>query len=659
MSDEPLVFNGINAETGDYIIPPLTPRQIANLARGLPPDANQKELKWRQQRASQGHYGLKDGLDPKLLDQSGWGIIFAADADPAIEEALSELIDFRCEQASKNKEHYFKIYRGPDGYRSGESKPAFLSRHGAGPGPANPEKVPYYLLIAGDPQSIPYSFQIQLDVQYAVGRIHFENLDEYAQYAHSVVEAEKRGLALKRAAAFFGVANPDDPATNLSAKQLVSPLAEYLAGDQPDWAVQAVLGDQAMKSRLGQILGGDETPALLFTASHGLSFPHNPQDPRQQLAYNGSLLCGDWPGPKQWKGKLLPDHYFSADDLDPDGNLLGLIAFHFACYGAGTPHLDEFSKTDFKDREPIAPHAFVSRLPQKMLAHPKGGALAVIGHVERAWSYSFNWGKAGEQRAVFEASLKRLLDGHPVGSAFERFNERYAELASDLSLILENQSFGQAIDEYELAGMWTANNDARNYVVLGDPAVRLMVESGGAPDPAGREVIEIQAVHVQPASPAEKPAGGNETISQPPVGQGSQADFETQAGIVDYGLLDSLRQAGQGAGASIQNFLDRLGTFLSNALDDAAALEVATYASDRMEDVRYQDGQFTGARLRALTRVKIDGDTLVCVPEEDGEVDLDLWKIHLEMLQQAQASRAELLRTVVSAASSLGSLLKP
>ena len=74
---------------------------------------------------------------------------------------------------------------------------------------------------------------------------------------------------------------------------------------------------------------------------------------------------------------------------------------------------------------------------------------------------------------------------------------------------------------------------------------------------------------------------------------------------------------------------------LGDALEDATSLEVATYVSEDIANVEYKEGRFSGAKLRALTHVKIDGDTAVVVPETDGEVDTDLWKIHLEMLQQA------------------------
>ena len=482
MNAEPITFNGINASTGEYLLPPLTHGDVAALAQGEVLDpARLAELRFRYEQATQAHFGVRAGVDPMKLEEAGWGVIFAHDADPAIREALSPLLEHRRRQATATDERYYKEYAGADGHRPGESKNAFLARHGAGPGPVDPAKVPYYLLIVGDPEAISYAFQYQLDVAYAVGRIHFAGADpgdtyaKYAAYARSVVEAETKGRTRPRRAAFVGVRNAADRATQMSADHLVRPLAERMAQEHPAWTVQTVLGEEATKARLAGMLGGDETPALLFTGSHGAGFEAG--DPRQ-IPHQGGLVCQDWPGPRAWQKPLPEAFYVSGDDLGADADVHGLIAFHFACYGAGTPRLDAFAHTNSgaSQRAEIARRAFVAGLPQALLSHPRGGALAVIGHVERAWSYSFVWRGAGEQTVTFESAFTQLLAGCPVGMAFECFNERHAELSVALAVEMEEIKFGKTPDERELAGIWTANNDARGYAIIGDPAVRLMVD---------------------------------------------------------------------------------------------------------------------------------------------------------------------------------------
>jgi hypothetical protein len=479
--EERLWFNGIDGRTGGYLLPPLAPGQVAELAFRARGDlASRRELRaWVEQGGGAVQRGPTEGCDPLDLAQSGWGVVFPASiagsaAEAELHEALSPLLEHRRAQAARHQERCYRELLGADGYRTGEGKLDFLLRHGAGPGPADPQRLPYYLLLVGEPEETPFSFQYQLDVAYAVGRIAFDTPAEYRRYAESVVAAERGEGARDRRISFFAPANPDDPATALSRERLALPLAAALRSACPGWAVDALSAADATRDRLEGLLASGDRPALLFTACHGLGFPAG--DP-QQREHQGALLCQDWPGPNG--SGLERRHYFAAEDLSPTADLRGLVAFCFACFGAGTPAEDDFQEAGSGGRRPLAPRPFVSRLAQRLLAHPRGGALALVGHVERAWTFSFAWTERGQQIAAFESCLRRLLAGQPVGWAMEPLNQRYAELATDLAAEVEALGFGKKLDERRLADLWTASRDARNYTIIGDPAVRLAVAAGG------------------------------------------------------------------------------------------------------------------------------------------------------------------------------------
>ena len=468
-----LLGNGVDAVSGGYLSQDVTAADIVNAALRREPDPALPDINLRRAE-SEAHLGIRHRLDANDLADAGWGVIFACNADPAIREVLSPLLELRREQANRKKSLY-KEFIGRQGYLPGLEKNQFIVDNNAAPGRVDPCKIPYYLLLVGGPDAIPYEFQYLLDVAYAVGRICFDSLEEYAAYARSVVAAEKGLLRRNRQATFFGVCNPDDGATALSTQDLVIPLASRLEKTcGPSWNITRILAEDALKSRLMALVGGEEKPALLFTASHGIGFPSGHL---RQPCHQGALLCGDWPGPVEHVGPIPQDYYFSRDDVPANADLAGLVSFHFACYGAGTPQYDGFSQSPARM---LAPSPMLAPLAKRLLGHghKQGGALAFIGHVDRAWGYSFLWpGTTDAQTQVFEDALSNLFDGCTVGFAMEAFNEKFAEMATTLIEDFRKIRAGRKRDDLQLAANWTVYSDARNYVIIGDPAVRLAVAS--------------------------------------------------------------------------------------------------------------------------------------------------------------------------------------
>lgn len=465
--------NGIDATSGKYRIPDISPGEIAALARGSWVDEeHSREASHFSARLRAGTRELVDGRSAARLEEAGWGVVFAEDCDPAVRDALAELLDHRQDQANLNEPLYREFW-GKQGYRRGQTKAHFLVAQGAGPGAVDPRVVPYYLLLVGGPEEIPFRFQYQLDMRYAVGRISFETLDEYRRYAETVVaaETEPQHPLGDCQVALFGPHNPGDSGTELTSRILVEKLGSRLSAQENDnWKIRTFPGAEATKARLKSLLGGTDTPDVVLTATHGLWFP---KDHPNQRRRQGALLCQEWPGPS-WQGPVEPEWYLSADDIGEDADVAGLITFHFACYSGGTPHLDNFDFRPPRQRGVLTSHPFTGALPQSLLAHPRGGALAVVSHVDQAWLHSICWQRR-EWLGTFQQMLGRLLKGDPIGWAMEPFNQRYAELASDLRDHLEQEELGLVAerDDLSLADLWTATNDTRGFVVLGDPAVRL------------------------------------------------------------------------------------------------------------------------------------------------------------------------------------------
>jgi len=387
MSTQNIVLNGINALTGHSLVPPMPLSDAARRAGGeVIPAARAIWLKKLAEWIINRPFALPAEVDdPNDLGQVGWAVVFARGTPAPVREVLKPLLDRRACQAKD----LFKELE----YEPGESREAWLGRYGVHGADVVPEKVPFFLLLVGDPAEMPFEFQCLPDNDYAVGRLTFDKPEDYGRYAKAVVEYETAAaVPTAREVVYWGTRHDLDMATEMSALGLITPL--------------------------------------------------------------------NAPGPKPGDPTLAAKFRFGSRCL--------------VAQDATKANLDAYLKDLAGGPLEVAAAPFVSALGQRLLA---GGALAVAGHVERAWGYSLADAKAGPQIQPFRNLIIRLLRGERVGQSTLDFSRRYATYSADVLNMLDpgRPGAGKPADT-DLVGRWIERNDAQNYVIIGDPAVRLRVE---------------------------------------------------------------------------------------------------------------------------------------------------------------------------------------
>ena len=363
--------------------------------------------------------------DSKDLAETGWGVIFAGDTDPVRKEALSPLLRARQTEAGA----LFKLYEGTDGYQPGENKYGFLQRHGNQGGMLNPENdLPYYILLVGSPEEIPFEFQRQLDIQYAVGRLHFDRMEQFATYAQNVIAAEQHSTVWPGRISFFCPQTKTDSERPSAIVHLVQPLTQKLRTRYPDCRVTIAAGEQATETRLKQLLGDLKPTTLLFIVVR--------EDPNSETI--------------------------------EAMNMAGSIVIIQDDYSAGVAAADKMQEA----HKQMTGQARVAQPPQKLLGQPNG-ALAVVGNTSPVWGYSYHWPGVGSQTGVYESLIARLLAGYSLGTACQYFGRRFAEIGAELYAMRQQIRYGETANPEEELWLTRAFEETGGWVIMGDPAVRL------------------------------------------------------------------------------------------------------------------------------------------------------------------------------------------
>lgn len=354
------------------------------------------------------------------------------------------------------------------------------------------EERPAYVLVLGDLHQVSPELQQALANRALVGRIHFAgaggeaDTSAYAAYAEKVVRYARRATPEPSPELLFFVSQDGTMATTIGGQMLVAPslAASKQALDEGKLPAASVRAISAKTVDELLAAGAGARPSVLLSVSHGLGAP-----------------ALGWPSAEhqRWRqGALVVarKEILDAERIRGQPFLPGGIWFCLACFGAGTPNSSAFHtwlvelaragvydgpiKKVLKSLASPGRRPFIAAMPQAALANPTG-PLAVISHIDLAWTYGFAdaMDQSQSRKSRILNPLKVLVRGSRAGLAHDDLMGTYRDANHSLTSLFELQADALAsggkdpTDPIERGSLWMLRNDLRGYVLLGDPAVRL------------------------------------------------------------------------------------------------------------------------------------------------------------------------------------------
>jgi hypothetical protein len=476
------------------------------------------------------------------LTHQGWAVVATADAEGARLEALVRaLIAVRAEEQGAEVLS-IRVPPGMDSAAANQWKATvYPTLYGE-----DETRRPRYLLILGDLDRVSLDTQHVLGQDGIAGRLACLTDDGYAAYANKVLAWQRAPSQQDRARALFYTVHDGSSATTAGHSKLIVPCHDRCvraARDKPrTFPASAVESHGAESPDPDDLLRlvAARHPSVLLSVSHGMGPPRRRRwSPAEARELQGAMSFGA-------EGAL------EVRDLASAPFLPGGLWIYFACFGAGTPRtsayhhwLQMLADQGMTELGPVNETlrgldeggGFVSGLGKAALANPSG-PLALLSHIDLAWSYSYEELRVGgdhDSRRVsgsnrslnFFQLISKLMSGTRAGAASLALKLRLGAVSAELNAHYDRckragQVEGGPDELLALGNLWMLHQDLLGFTLLGDPAVRLPLAPPAAGEPGA-------------ATPA---AGGTTAPGPGPPGGGTRAEI-----AVDPDELDRLERA--------------------------------------------------------------------------------------------------------------------